>query len=446
MTAWPNLSEFRIEDLRDGIVHLVFDMPGRSMNVFSNSAIDDIGVFAKWLADSDARGCVVRSGKTTGFCAGADLPEIEAAYDMIGAAPPERRVKTAFDHFFRLSQGFRALETSGKPVVAVIAGLALGGGCELALACHHRIMTTARDALLGLPESLVGLLPGAGGTQRLPRLIALDAALKVLLDGDRLDAGRAIALGAADEAVEPGQEVAAAERWILSGPDPRQPWDRDVAPPDLKGIGRALAAERARRLAQTFGHYPALPAILDCVEQGLPAPIDVALRNEMQIFSQLIQRPEPRAMIRAQFIGRVEYDRRKGKDALPAVLPEILDKTLDGLKAAQTAARAAGATEQEIVDAQAFAGFALSPQQQQGELGNSPDGHGEGYWFERPFADKRARLAADLLFAVARAVAPYCGKVDAADHDLIDYVACRRAGFPAYVGGPLALARRLALG
>src|SRR5260221_3244724 len=125
----PILEQFRVEDAREGLIHFVFDMPARSMNVFSNAAIEELGRFAAWLKQSDVRGVVVRSGKASAFCAGADLGELGAAYDMIVAAPEAERFQLAFDHFFSLSQSIRALETSGKPVAAAIGGFALGGRC-----------------------------------------------------------------------------------------------------------------------------------------------------------------------------------------------------------------------------------------------------------------------------------------------------------------------------
>src|SRR5712671_5096656 len=166
MPGAPELKQFRIEWSANRVVHLVFDMPGRSMNVFSNAAIEELGRFADWLPQSDVAGVVIRSGKTSAFCAGADLAELETAYEMIMAAPSAERDRVAFDHFFRLSQGLRKLETAGKPVAIAIAGLALGGGAEFALAAHHRVLTDHPQSTFGLPESLVGLLPGGGGTQQ----------------------------------------------------------------------------------------------------------------------------------------------------------------------------------------------------------------------------------------------------------------------------------------
>jgi 3-hydroxyacyl-CoA dehydrogenase / enoyl-CoA hydratase / 3-hydroxybutyryl-CoA epimerase len=212
----PHLEQFRLEFQDNGLVHLVFDVPGRSMNVFTNAAIHELGAFASWVGESDVKGVLIRSGKASAFCAGADLTELGVAYDMIMEAPPRNRFNVAFDHFFPLSAALRAIETCGKPVAAAIAGLALGGGCELALAAHYRVMVDDPKVAMGLPESLVGLLPGAGGTQRLPRLIGAEAALPILLDGARLSGRAALDAGLIDALEAPGEEIAQAEQWLLS--------------------------------------------------------------------------------------------------------------------------------------------------------------------------------------------------------------------------------------
>src|SRR4030088_2213533 len=195
MDELGKLQQFRAERTENNVLHLVFDMRGRPMNVFSNAAIAELAVFSRYLRESDVKGVVIRSGKPSAFCAGADLAELGLAYDMVMAAPAETRDRVAFDHFFRLSQALRGIETAGKPVAAAIAGLALGGGGELALAAHHRVMVDDPKVAFGLPESLVGLLPGAGGTQRLPRLIGVGKALPVLIEGGGLAGGGAIAGG-----------------------------------------------------------------------------------------------------------------------------------------------------------------------------------------------------------------------------------------------------------
>src|SRR5262245_5033448 len=324
MPGAPELNQFRIEQPGNGVLHLVFDMPGRSMNVFSNAAIEELGRFADWLTKSDVAGVVIRSGKSSAFCAGADLAELETAYDTIMAAPSGERDRLAFDHFFRLSHGLRKLETAGKPIVMAIAGLALGGGCEFALAAHYRVIADHPQATFGLPESLVGLLPGGGGTQRLPRLIGVEAALPVLLDGARIGGKAAVAAGLADELVAPGEEVAAAERWVLSHPQATQPWDRSGwRAEDAESFAEQIAQRRASVLAETLGHYPAPLAILDCVEQGFPQGFDAAIRTEMNIFAKLIQRREPRNMIRTLFLGRLDHERLKKGGMSPKIVEAV---------------------------------------------------------------------------------------------------------------------------
>src|SRR5260370_3578204 len=226
MSELAKLQQLRAERTENNILHLVFDMPGRPMNVFSNAAIAELSIFSQWLRGSDVTGVFIRSGKPSVFCAGADLGELGLAYDMIMAAPAEARDRVAFDHFLPLSLALRGIESADKPVAAAIAGLALGGGGELALAAHHRVMVDDPKAAFGLPESLVGLLPGGGGTQRLPRLTGVEKAFPILLEGARLSGQAAVAAGVVDQLVPAGEEVAAAERWGLLHPSAAQPWHR----------------------------------------------------------------------------------------------------------------------------------------------------------------------------------------------------------------------------
>jgi 3-hydroxyacyl-CoA dehydrogenase / enoyl-CoA hydratase / 3-hydroxybutyryl-CoA epimerase len=323
MTALGKLKEFRAERAENNVLHLVFDMPGRPMNVFSNAAIAELAAFSEWLHGSDVKGVVIRSGKPSAFCAGADLAELGSAYELIMGAPAGARNSVAFDHFFPLSQALRRIETAGKPVAVAISGLALGGGGELALAAHHRVMVDDPRVAFGLPESLVGLLPGAGGTQRLLRLIGIEKALPVLLpvllEGARLSGQAAIAAGVVDQLVAAGEDVVAAERWVLSHETALQPWDRaGWRPADADCAAGIIDRKRGEVLADTLGHYPAPLAILDCVRQGLPQPFDDAIRTEMRIFSKLIQRREPRNMIRTLFLGRLDHDRLRKAGGIAA--------------------------------------------------------------------------------------------------------------------------------
>lgn len=425
MPAEPELKQFRIEKSPNGVLHLIFDMPGRSMNVFSNAAIEELGQFADWLRQSDVTGVVIRSGKSSAFCAGADLAELETAYDMIMAAQPGERDGLAFDHFFRLSHGLRNLETAGKPVAVAIAGLALGGGCEFALAAHHRVITDHPQATFGLPESLVGLLPGGGGTQRLPRLIGIEAALPVLLEGARIAGAAAIAAGLADELVAPGEEVAAAERWVLSRPMATQPWDRlDWRAGDAPRVSAIVGESRTKILAETLGHYPAPLAILDCVEQGFPLSFDAAIRTEMQIFAKLIQRREPRNMIRTLFLGRLDYERLKKNGMNPKVS-----------EAVSAIARVLGIHSErgkELSESFARAGFRVDPAQKPVFDGKIS---GPVYWFsDQPNTWVKELLRARLAEADAVA-ARWRSQLTEAERRAADYLLVTQEGFPAYLGG-----------
>ncbi len=375
----PTLTQFRIENQANGLVHLVFDCPGRTMNVFSNAAIHELGAFATWLADADVKGVLIRSGKDNAFCAGADLTELGVAYDMIMEAPSRARFNVAFDHFFPLSRAIRALETAGKPVAAAIAGLALGGGCELALGAHYRVLVDDPKVGMGLPESLVGLLPGAGGTQRLPRLVGTDVALPILLDGGRLSGNSALAAGLVHELAPAGVEIARAEAWLLSVDGAAQPWDRA----DWQSL--QVTPQLAERRASADPHNPAITAILDCVEFGLPQSFEGAIRSEMAIFSALIQRPEPRNMIQILFLGKTDYERAARKGTLPHAIASVVDaaKSVPGNKADEVVLKAISAAVMPL-------GSALS------------------------FEEKR----------------------------MADYACVFQAGFPAFLGGPFTFAER----
>ena len=450
MVDHPNLQEFRIEAGREGIIHLVFDMPGRSMNVFSNAAIHEIGRFADWLRGSAVSGVVIRSGKPTGFCAGADLNELGVAYDMIMQSPKEARTKVAYDHFFPLSRGLRALETAGKPVAVVVDGLALGGGCEFALAAHYRVLTDEPKTAMGLPESLVGLLPGAGGTQRMPRLVGIEAALPILLEGARFSPKAALAAGLAHEVVARDAAIAAAERWILSGPAAVQPWDRDggQSPADLA----RLDAARARALVQPGAFYPATFAILDCIAGGFGQPMDRAIEWEMTVFAGLIQRPEPRNMIQTLFLGKLDHDRQAKAGRLPdradAVKAAVLGAWHGILAGADAAAAQAALAFLGLgaLDGAIRAAVPLAVPVLPVLPVPATDGH---FWFEQPpaeagMAEDGKLLAARLLLASA-AAAVAVAPDDEGECRVIDYMIVSAFGYPAYVGGPLALARYLGL-
>ncbi|MDX1293537.1 MAG: enoyl-CoA hydratase-related protein, partial [Hyphomonas sp.] len=210
-----NLETFSFDIDGDGIAHAVFDVPGRSMNTLTAKAVGDIIAISKEVASNDAiKGLVISSGKPSGFCAGADLGEMgQRAGGAAKKDLSEAELKAQqFEQGFALNKTLRELETCGKPVAVALNGLALGGGLEVALACHYRVAANDNPKLqFGLPEAKIGLLPGAGGTQRLPRLIGVQAALPLILQGESFNAEKALAMGVVQELAPSSETVAKAK-------------------------------------------------------------------------------------------------------------------------------------------------------------------------------------------------------------------------------------------
>ncbi len=443
----PALTHFRIEPSVAGVVHLVFDMAGAAMNVLSSAAIEDFGRFTDWFVSSEARALVIRSAKSV-FCTGGDLTELSAAYDRISALPLPTRFDAAKAHFAPMGRHLRRLETCGRPIAVAIGGLALGGGCEIALAGHYRVLAEGRQAALGLPEVAIGLLPGAGGTQRLPRLIGLKKSLPLLLDGARLSSGEALAVGLVDELVAPGEEVAAAVAWVSAAVAGINPGDRSrFALPDADSWKGTLQAARAEVLARNQGNYPAPIALFDCLEGGLECEMDEALKIEGAAFAKLIQQPEPRNMIRALFIGAQEHARRRKIGSLPADIEKTGEFIASGLAGAVSRELETGATPRALDSVLVRLGFPHRVSSLSGRGGDlqaeagayePPPSDGGAFWFESAEAGDAGRTARSLLDGASSAFAPLSAGLDADLRLVIDHVATREHGFPAWIGGPFA--------
>jgi 3-hydroxyacyl-CoA dehydrogenase / enoyl-CoA hydratase / 3-hydroxybutyryl-CoA epimerase len=282
-------------------------------------------------------------------------------------------------------------------------------------------------AAVGLPESLVGLLPGAGGTQRLPRLTGVEKALPVLLEGARLSGQAAITAGAVDQLVPAGEEVVAAERWVLSRATASQPWDRPGwRPADVHRVAAIIERKRVDVLAETLGHYPAPLAILDCVSQGFPQPFDDAIRTEMQIFSKLIQRREPRNMIRTLFLGRLDHDRFRKAGGIPAPIEEAVAAVSQTLQI--------DANEDHVL-AEAFARAGFRGPATQAQAFDGVISQAAAFWSEaEPATDGKAALRRRLADAHA-AAEKWRARLSEDERRAADYLLVKRCGFPAYLGG-----------
>jgi len=293
-----------------GIALLTLDVPERPMNVLTDALIADLEQsIARIIEDAAVKGAIITSGKPGAFLAGADLKDLVSAFDR-GITAQEG---AAFSR--KLSKLMRRLETSGKPLAAALNGLALGGGLELALACHYRVLSEDPKAVVGLPEVHVGLLPGAGGTQRLPRLIGIPAALPLLLQGKQVKPAEALKLGLVHELAPSEQVVARARHWLSGTPSAEQPWDRKGyrvpggAGPLADHAFQSFAAGTARTGASAQGNYPAPNAILSCVYEGTLVAIDVGLQIESKYFGKLLSSSVARNMIRTLFINKTAADK-----------------------------------------------------------------------------------------------------------------------------------------
>jgi 3-hydroxyacyl-CoA dehydrogenase/enoyl-CoA hydratase/3-hydroxybutyryl-CoA epimerase len=302
------LKNFKWDQDADGIVTIFWDVPNRSMNVLTGSAIADLlAVADKVSTDASIKGLIITSGKKTGFCAGAALDEMEGNTQAAGAAKsPEEALASAYQGVMNFHKAFRKLETCGKPVAAAINGLALGGGLEVTLACHYRVVQDNPRIQLGLPEAKVGLLPGGGGTQRLPRLIGAQAALPLILQGTTVDPKKAVELKMVHTVS--ADPVAEAKRWMKATPVSVQPWDQKDfkipgGGPYTPGGSQTFTMGNSMLRKQTYGNFPAQRFIMSCVYEGIQVPIDAALRIEARYFTKLMSLPESRNMIRTLFLS-----------------------------------------------------------------------------------------------------------------------------------------------
>lgn len=303
------MENFKIDVDADGIALITFDVPGRSMNTLTGSVMDEIPQWVERIKSDDAiKGAVLTSGKSSGFCAGADLGDI--AGGMIGGAS----LQDAFDAGWKMNGALRALETCGKPVAAAINGLALGGGLELTLACHYRVVGDSPKIQLGLPEIKVGLFPGGGGTQRLTRLIGVQAAMMAMTEGKSFRPNDAKGAGFIHEVVPVGTEVEAAKAWIKGGGKAQQPWDDKGfklpggGPYHPVGVQNFIVGNAMIR-KQTWGNYPAATNLMKAVYEGIQVPMDAALRIETRYFIKTLMTPQAQAMIRSLFLSKQELDK-----------------------------------------------------------------------------------------------------------------------------------------
>ena len=324
----------------------VMDHPRKSTNTIDQDFLDDLEACLERLkSEPGTRGAVIVSAKSL-FLAGADLNDLErndAAMRLLAPA-------AMFEKVFSLSSLLRKIETCGKPVACAINGTAMGGGLEIALACHRRFVADQPPLQLGLPEVQIGLLPAGGGTQRLSRMLGIQAAMPLLLEGKALDPAAALAAKVIDEIVPAAELLARAKAWVRSSPDCVKPWDQKNfripggAGAMTPGVAGLLVATNAMVHEKTADNLPAPQAILSCLYEGPLLPMDLALRLECKYMTRLMIEGTTRNMVRTLFVNKTRCEKLHRR---PAGVPTtefkkigVVGAGLMGAGIAQVAARA----------------------------------------------------------------------------------------------------------
>ncbi|ESX21493.1 MULTISPECIES: 3-hydroxyacyl-CoA dehydrogenase NAD-binding domain-containing protein [unclassified Mesorhizobium] len=326
-------TNFTVDTDADGIALVTWNMPDRSMNVFTEEVMNELEkIIDHVVADAAIKGAVITSGKDS-FSGGADLTMLQkmlAVFAKEKTKDPEKAAQLLFDNAGRMGGLWRKLETSGKPWVSAINGTCMGGAFELSLACHGRVAADSEKVKMALPEVKVGIFPGAGGTQRVPRLTDQQQALQMLTTGQTLSPQKAKAMGLIHEIAEPGKLIETAKAMIRNGLKAVQPWDEKgfklpggqiYTPAGFNLWPPAIAILRR----ETYGNYPAAAAILKCVYEGLLVPFDTGLRIEQRYFTEIMQSKEAAAMIRSLFVSLQELNKGARR---PAGVPETKFKKI----------------------------------------------------------------------------------------------------------------------
>ncbi len=294
----------RFANFKKDIALLLVDPADKSMPVWNQNSIHQFHErVQEFLQNKEWQGLIVASEHKE-FFAGADLKSLMPLHELERMRPMSRE----------LTKAFRDLEKDPRPVVAIVHGNALGGGYELALACNHRIGVKNPSARIALPETSLGLIPGAGGTQRLPRLIGVAAALPLMSEGRKLSFEKALEAKLLDGLVATKEQaMVQAEEFIRKNPQVQAPWDlKTFRMPGLKP-GTAdwnawFMGANAFLKKKTFGNYPAQQALISSVYEGCALPYDMGQKIELRYFEKVLASPEANAMTRTFFFSLGELN------------------------------------------------------------------------------------------------------------------------------------------
>ena len=303
------MSDLSYEIDSDGIAVITWDLEDRSMNVLNARSMGEYrDILNKLIPDENVKGVILRSAKDA-FIAGADLTSADTfGFDQI----QDDKVKAAekiYNGNMEMQLLFRSMENSGKPFVAAINGHALGGGFEICLACHYRVAIDNDKIQIGQPEAKVGLIPGAGGTQRVPRLAGVNQDIMAfLMAGTPFTPKKALSSGLIHEVTDADSLMAAAKKYINDGGKAVQPWDEKGykfpggLPYTPKGA-MIWGASSSTLRKMSYNNYPAQSAILSAIYEGVQVPIDAALRIEARYFTKVVMDPVSMNMVRSLFVN-----------------------------------------------------------------------------------------------------------------------------------------------
>ncbi|BDW84792.1 3-hydroxyacyl-CoA dehydrogenase NAD-binding domain-containing protein [Roseicyclus marinus] len=323
------MTDFTMDKGADGVAVITWDVKTKSMNVLTREAFALVETLLDAaLADPEVKGIVITSGKSS-FAGGMDLNTLANIRDEAGDDPAQ----ALYDFTMNGHRILRKLERAGmdpktnrggKPIACAIPGTCAGIGTEIALACHRRIMADDPKARIGLPEILVGIFPGGGGTTRYSRMVGAMQAAPVLLEGKMLAPKAAKSAQLIDEVVAPEVLLARAREWVLSASDADivKPWDQKGwkmpggAPYHPSGFMTFVGAS-AMINGKTKGVYPAAKALLSAVYEGALVDFDTALRIETRWFVSVLMNPSSSAMIRSLFLNKEALEKGANRPALP---------------------------------------------------------------------------------------------------------------------------------
>ncbi len=310
MTDKNTQSAFSLEVLDNGVGIIRIDVPNESMNVLKAEFADQIeAVFSDVKANGSIQGLVVTSGKDNSFVAGADVKVLDACETELDVKQIAQTGQVLFDK----------IEGMKMPVIAAIHGPALGGGLELAMACHGRVVSDSDKTVLGLPEVQLGLLPGSGGTQRLPKLVGLQKALDMMLTGKQLRAKQALKAGLVDDMVPQSILLETAVNMALKGKPKRKAKKQPLMTKLLENnpFGRKVLFDQAGKqvMRQTKGNYPAPLRIIECIRTGVEMGYRKGLEIEAQRFSELCMTSESKAL-RSIFFATTEMKKETGVEGV----------------------------------------------------------------------------------------------------------------------------------